>query len=370
MEQARAVPIATLSLFDIPGSLFSVEELKRGHINRTFVGVWEHKGVRRRYVHQVVNHRIFEDIDGLMRNLDIVTGALQKHFEIDGNPGHETTLRIIPTRDGRRYIQDEAGEYWRTFEYIEDTISYDVCPGPDAAREAAAILGRFQRALFPVAPASLIDTIPFFLHGGRRFAAFEGSLKKDQKKRAARASEEINFALRRKELSSALSSALESGAIPARVCHNDMKLNNVLFDKGGRRAICLLDLDTCMAGTPLFDFGDLVRNTAIPCAEDEQDLSKVVVDMDLYAAICEGYMNEMGSSLTPREVELLPYAPRVLAFVLGTRFLTDFLNGDTYFRIHRPEHNLERARTQFAVVEAMERSESRMSEILTSLRPL
>lgn len=364
MEQARAVPIATLELFEIPGKLFSVEELKRGHINRTFVGVWEQNGVRKRYVHQVVNHRIFEDIEGLMRNLDIVTNALQARFARSGNPGKETTLKIIPTKDGRRYIQDEAGEYWRTFEFIEDTISFDVCPGPGAALEAAAILGRFQRALFDVQAASLVDTIPFFLHGGRRFSAFEESLQRDAKKRAGRASREVAFALERKELSSALSSALEAGSIPARVCHNDMKLNNVLFDSEGARAVCLLDLDTCMAGTPLFDFGDLVRNTAIPCAEDEQDLSKVVVDMELYEAICEGYMREMGSELTAREVQLLPYAPRVLAFVLGTRFLTDYLNGDTYFRIHRPEHNLERARTQFAVVEAMERSESRMSEVL------
>ncbi len=368
MEQARAVPIATLSKFDIPGTLFSVEELKRGHINRTFVGVWEDKGVRKRYVHQVVNHRIFEDIEGLMHNLEVVTRTLQSQFDSSPAAGHETTLTLVPTRDGRSYIQDEAGEFWRTFEYIEGTTSYDVCPGPEAAREAAAILGRFQKSLFSVPPSSLADTIPFFLHGGRRFKAFEESLRKDARSRASRARDQVEFALQRKELSGTLSSALESGAIPARVCHNDMKLNNVLFDADGRRAVCLLDLDTCMSGTPLFDFGDLVRNTAIPCAEDEQDLSKVVVDMDLYAAICEGYMNEVGSSLTTREVELLPFAPRVLAFVLGTRFLTDFLNGDTYFRIHRPEHNLERARTQFAVVEAMERSESRMSEILQALR--
>jgi hypothetical protein len=364
MEQARAVPIATLELFDIPGRLISVEELKRGHINRTFVGVWEHKGLRRRYVHQVVNHRIFENIEALMSNLEIVTKALQQHFERSGNLGGESTLKIIATKEGRRYIQDEAGEYWRTFEFIEDTTSYDVCPGSGAAFEAAAILGRFQRALFNVPAASLVDTIPFFLHGGRRFSAFEESLKRDAKKRAIRAAREVQFALQRKELSSVLSSALEAGSIPSRVCHNDMKLNNVLFDNEGRRAVCLLDLDTCMAGTPLFDFGDLVRNTAIPCAEDEQDLSKVVVDMELYEAICQGYMGEMGAELTAQEVKLLPFAPRVLAFVLGTRFLTDYLNGDTYFRTHRPEHNLERARTQFAVVEAMERSESRMSEVL------
>ena len=368
MEQARVVPIATLSLFDIPGNLISVEELKRGHINRTYVGVWEHGGVRKRYVHQVVNHRIFQDIEGMMSNLLLVTDALRASFARGSSPAGDTTLTIIPTRDGASFIQDESGEFWRSFEYIEDTVAHDVCPSPAVAHEAAAILGRFQRALIDVPPSSLVDTIPFFLHGGKRFEAFEDSLKSDAKKRAPNAAREIEFALQRRDLGGVLVAALESKRLPTRVSHNDMKLNNVLFDAGGGCAVCLLDLDTCMAGTPLFDFGDLVRNTAIPCAEDEQDLSKVIVDLDLYEAICAGYMQEMGDVITDAEFALLPFAPRVLAFVLGVRFLTDFLDGDTYFRTHRAQHNLERARTQFAVVEAMERSESRMSDVLRGLR--
>lgn len=368
MEQARVVPIGTLSLFDIPGQIVSVEELKRGHINRTYVAVWEHNGERKRYVHQVVNHRIFQDIDGLMRNLEVVTAALKENFSRATTPSGETTLTIIRTKKGDSYIEDEAGEFWRSFEFIEDTVSYDVCPSPAVAAEAAAILGRFQRALIEVPAASLVDTIPFFHHGGRRLIAFEESLKRDAKRRATEASKEVSFVLKRRDLAGSLVSALESKAIPTRVTHNDMKLNNVLFDTSGQKAVCLLDLDTCMSGTPLFDFGDLVRNTAIPCAEDELDLSKVVVDLELYEAICRGYMQEMGDILTQREFELLPFAPRVLAFVLGVRFLTDYLDGDTYFRIHRAKHNLDRARTQFAVVEAMERNESRMSEILRGLR--
>ena len=368
MEQARVVPIKTLSLFDIPGTLISVEELKRGHINRTYIGVWEADGQRKRYVHQVVNHRIFKDVEGLMKNLEIVTTTQQEHLKRQGSLAAESTLRLIPLRSGASFIQDEVGEFWRTFEYIEDTVAYDVCPGPAVAEEAAAILGRFQRRLLEVPASSLTDTIPFFLHGGKRFDTFEESLKRDVKKRAAEALEQIRFAVKRKELSGLLAAPLESGEIPTRVSHNDMKLNNVLFNSSGEKAVCLLDLDTCMAGTPLFDFGDLVRNTAVPCAEDEQDLSKVVVDMELYEAICRGYMHEMGDALTKRELELLPLAPRMLAFVLGVRFLTDYLDGDTYFRIHRAKHNLERARTQFAIVEAMERSESVMVETLRRAR--
>jgi hypothetical protein len=165
---------------------------------------------------------------------------------------------------------------------------------------------------------------------------------------------EIDFAQSRRELGGALISALERHEIPLRVSHNDMKLNNVLFNSAGDVAICLLDLDTAMAGTPLFDFGDLVRNTAVPCSEDEQDFSKVVVDMELYRSICDGYLSEVGDMLTTTERSLLSVSPRVLALILGVRFLTDYLQGDTYFRIHRPRHNLERARTQFEIVRAME----------------
>jgi Ser/Thr protein kinase RdoA (MazF antagonist) len=290
-----------------------------------------------------------------------VTEALKKDLLAREPIPGETTLTLIRTKNGASYLQDESGEFWRSFEYIENTVSYDVCPSPDVAREAAAILGRFQRALSPVSGSTLKDTIPYFHHGLRRYDAFEKAVRADKEKRMKEARSEIDFAQSRRELGGALISALEKGAIPTRVSHNDMKLNNVLFNAAGEKAICLLDLDTCMAGTPLFDFGDLVRNTAVPCAEDEQDFSKVVVDMDLYSAICDGYLSEVGGMLTNEELALLPVAPRVLALILGVRFLTDFLEGDHYFRIHRPRQNLERARTQFEIVRAMEKLDGAMA---------
>jgi Ser/Thr protein kinase RdoA (MazF antagonist) len=360
MEQARKVPVGVLSNFDIDGQLYSIEELKRGHINRTYVAEWRNGKERRRLVHQVVNHRIFKDIPGLMRNLEIVTQAVAEALQHNAARAHEKTLHIVKTRDGAPFVLDDAGEYWRTFEFLEDTITHDVCPNPAVASEAAAILGRFQGDLIQIAPASLVDTIPHFHNGTNRFSAFEAALEADTHGRADGALEEILFAHARRDLAGMLVSTLESGSIPTRVSHNDMKLNNVLFDASGRSAVCLLDLDTCMAGTPLYDFGDLVRNTAVPCHEDEQDLSKVVVDMGLYRAICSGYLKEAAAFLTPAEVKLLAVAPRVLALTLGVRFLTDYLQGDVYFRIHRDQHNLERARTQFAVVRAMESLEHEM----------
>lgn len=365
MEQSRVIPIDTLKRFSIEGELLEIEELKRGHINRTYVATWGVGSTRKRYVHQVVNHRIFRDIEALMSNLDLVTSQLRAAKRIGALRPDEVTLTLIRSTDGKTYLQDEQGEYWRTFEYLEGTTTYDICPNTAVAREAAGILGRFQRSLLELDPSSVRDTIPHFHHGGKRFEAFELAVKEDAKARANTCLAEVSFALERREFGRILIDNLVSGEITRRVCHNDMKLNNVLFDQRGERAVCLLDLDTCMPGSLLFDFGDLARNTAVPSAEDEQDLSKVSIDMALYEAICEGYLHEVGDFLTPKELQLLAVAPRVLALTLGVRFLTDYLSGDNYFRIHRPLHNLERARAQFQVVRLMERNESEMRRIVS-----
>jgi len=367
MEQARVIPIDVLKRFSIEGDILEIEELKRGHINRTYVATWGSRGSRKRYVHQVVNHRIFRDIEALMNNLDMVTTQLQSARRTGGLRDDEVTLTLVRSVTGETYLQDDQGEYWRTFEYLEGTTTYDVCPSADVAREAAAILGRFQRCLLELDPSLVKDTIPHFHHGGKRFEAFESAVKEDRMNRANSCREDVSFAFERRAFASALIDSLTNGEITRRVCHNDMKLNNVLFDKAGARAVCLLDLDTCMPGSLLFDFGDLARNTAVPSAEDEQDLSKVSIDMDLYSAICDGYLAEMGHLLNQRELMLMPVAPRVLALTLGVRFLTDYLSGDTYFRIHRPHHNLERARAQFQVVRLMESLESRMDRVVKSL---
>lgn len=367
MEQGKTIPIAALKQFAIDGTLVSVEELKRGHINRTYIGVWEEATGRKRYVHQVLNHRIFQDIDGLMRNLELVTRTLKEKQVAGELRPDEQILNLIATRDGATYVQDEVGDYWRTFEYIENTTTYDVCPGTHVAREAAAILGRFQRSLLHLNPATFAETIPFFVDGERRYRVFADTVGADAVNRAASCRSEIDFAVHRAGFGGSLIKAVREGVLPARVTHNDTKLNNVLFNNAGDRAVCLLDLDTCMGATVLYDFGDLVRNTAVPCAEDEQDFSKVVFDMNLYRAICEGYLEEIGAVLSPEERARMASAPRNLALILGVRFLSDYLQGDTYFRIHRPQHNLERAKTQFQIVRMMEELEGEMQRVIEKL---
>jgi hypothetical protein len=366
MEQATSIPVEILTQFAIDGSLISIEELKRGHINRTYVGTWGHGKHRRRYVHQVVNHRIFQDIPGLMRNLDVVTTTLREKRDAGELREDEQTLTLIKARSGETFLQDENGEYWRTFEYIENTVTYDVCPSPAVAHESAAILGRFQRSLLDLDPKHFAETIPYFVDGGRRYSVFEDVISKDPAKRSSNCTQEIEFAMERAAFGGSLIAAVKEGIVPARVSHNDMKLNNVLFGPDGQRAVCLLDLDTCMSGTVLYDFGDLVRNTAVPCAEDEQDFTKVVFDMELYRAICAGYLGEMEACITSAERQRLAAAPRNLALILGVRFLTDYLSGDTYFRIHRKNQNLERARTQFQIVRMMEQLEDEMQRVVLS----
>jgi hypothetical protein len=368
MEQARTIPIDVLREFDIEGKIISVEELKRGHINRTYLAVWEHNGARRRYVHQVVNHRIFPDIPGLMRNLDIVTSTIAKAGIRPGQASKDKTLTVIRARNGASFIRDEAQEFWRSFEFIEDAVSYDLCPGPVVAFEAAAILGRFQVALSELKPDLFVETIPFFTDGKNRYEVFNAIVNRNPMNRVAECLADIDFALERADFGAALVDGVKSGLLPQRIAHNDMKLNNVLFDKGGDRAICLLDLDTCMSGTVVYDFGDMVRNTAVSCAEDEQDLSRVGFDIELFRSICRGYLGETKGMLNSNEVEMLALAPINLALILGVRFLTDYLQGDTYFGIHRSKHNLERARCQFEIVRVMERLEGDMRRVVEEFK--
>lgn len=367
MEQASGVSLEALKQFSIDGELVHIEELKRGHINRTYVGTWTLKEGKRRYVHQVVNHRIFSDIQGLMSNLAVVVASVRSAIQNSQGRTGDVTLDIVPTWDGQPYVQDSKGEYWRTMPFIEKSVSFDVCPSPHVAEEAGAILGRFQRFLLPVDPNKLVETIPLFLNSERRFSALKEAVAADVLSRSGGCIKEIDFALSLETEGRSLNEGLESGRFPSRVSHNDMKLNNVLFEETGTHAICLLDLDTCMAGTVLYDFGDLVRNTAVPCAEDEQDFTKVRVELELYRSICKGYLREAESILTPLERSYLARAPRVLALILGVRFLSDYLSGDTYFRTHRKAHNLERARTQFEIVRAFTRAEEALQAISASV---
>ncbi len=347
-----------VSQFDIGGKLKGIAPLKRGHINETFVSRWENdSGVISDFVHQWINDHVFHDVPSLMSNIAVVTKHISKKIPAGSS---ERTLEIVPSKSGTPYIQDADGEFWRTYKFVDQTTSYHVCQNIEQAREAAKIMGRFHGYLRDLSPTELADTIPFFHHTPRRYQAFERSLRDDRMGRVKLVQREIDFALERKMTGSRIVDGLEKGRLPLRVTHNDMKLNNVLFGESSGQGICLVDLDTVMGGSYLYDFGDLVRNVSIPAAEDEVDLSRVEVDLSYFDALARGYSECVGKELTGEEIELLAVAPRVMALTLGVRFLNDYIDGDHYFKIHKPEHNLIRARTQFKIVASMEAQESAM----------
>ena len=347
--------------FPGPGDLISFEELKTGHINRTYVSSWLGKDLTiTRFVHQLINSEIFRDIPGLMRNVQLVTATLSVRPDSSVD---EKVLEIVPSHAGDSYVFVD-GRYWRTYRFIEGTETFEQSPSSEYAGEAGAILGRFQKRLLECDCSQLIDTIPNFHNARSRYNQLHSAIDADPCGRKESVSQDIATAIRFESKANSLIVGLDDGILPRRVTHNDMKLNNVLFKIGHPHACALVDLDTCMPGTSLFDFGDLVRSVAVTSAEDESNLSRVHIDTELLRAVTEGYLKEFGDNLCLGEQELLAQAPQVLAITLGVRFLTDYINGDTYFRIHRPQHNLERARAQFEVAKKLGESQEVISRLV------
>jgi Ser/Thr protein kinase RdoA (MazF antagonist) len=248
--------------------------------------------------------------------------------------------------------------------FVKDARTVDVCTNPDQAYAAAWAFGDFQASLIDLPGPALHETIPYFHHTPRRFAALEEALRRDPENRAGGARREIDFCLAHRPLASAITDLIAAGRLPERVTHNDTKINNVMLDNQSGAGVCVIDLDTVMTGCALYDFGDMVRTMPRTAAEDEQDLAKVAIDLTLFEALTRGYLAAGRPFLTPRELEELPIAGQVITFTIGIRFLTDYLLGDVYFKIHRPGQNLDRARVQFKMVESMEQQLAAMTAIV------
>lgn len=336
--------MALFENFSRHGALSEVRPLKTGHINKTYIGtVPVTDGEPIQMLHQWINHHVFQDVPGLMRNIIAVTEHL------NAIPG-VSSLKIVTTNDGQPYILDSAGGAWRTYEFIRGTYSLDQCESETVARYSGRALAEFQANLSSFDASQLVETIPFFHDAERRYLALEAALTEDRAARAGLVTSEIQFALSQREALADLIRSLKDGTLPKRVTHNDTKLNNILFSQENGRPVCIVDLDTVMPGSLLFDYGDLLRNIAVQCREDETDLSKVKISLAYFNAASEGYASVMRDVITPDERHFLPQAPILMGQLLGVRFLTDYLNGDTYFRVHYEHHNLDRARCQFAIV--------------------
>lgn len=351
--------------FQYEGVLASEGPYGSGHINDTFLLTFDVEGEgKRNVILQRMNNEVFSDPVGLMENIVGVTSYLRKKIIDDGGDPDRETLNVIPTVDGKDYYVDGAGDYWRSYKFITDATSYDKVEKPEHFYQSAVAFGHFQCMLADYPAETLHETIVGFHDTKARFATFKKVVEEDVMGRAASVEKEIQFVLEHEDVANYSSDLLAKGEIPLRVTHNDTKLNNIMIDNETGKGICVIDLDTVMPGLAMNDFGDSIRFGASTAAEDEMDLSKVSCSMELFDLYAKGFIEGCDGKLTKREIELMPMGAKTMTFECGMRFLTDYLQGDTYFKVHREGHNLDRCRTQFKLVEDMEKKWYTMQEIV------
>ena len=316
-----------------------------GHINRTYLVDSDPRVILQR-----INTAVFKKPEEVMENIMAVTSYLRERIaQRGGNPDKET-LTFLRARDGKPYYKTEEGDYYRAYRFVEDTVSLEAAERPEDFAEAARGFGRFQQMLADFPADKLYETIPLFHDTANRFCQLDDAIAANASGRAESVEKEIAFAMDHRHYARTITDAIADGSVPLRVTHNDTKLNNVLLDKDTMRACCVIDLDTVMPGSLLYDFGDALRFGASTGAEDEQDLDKIHFDLVRFEAFTEGFLSEVGKDLTAKERELLPVSVLMMTLECGIRFLADHINGDVYFGIHRENHNLDRARTQFKLV--------------------
>ncbi|MBS7361889.1 MAG: aminoglycoside phosphotransferase family protein [Oscillospiraceae bacterium] len=364
-EQQPTFPLEEIiKNFNIDGEYIGYYLSNDGHINNTFVLEFDDGlGKIKSYLLQLINTNVFKNPDELMENIVGVTEHLRKIVVDNGGDPERECLNVYFTSDGKPYYRDADGNCWRCYNFITGAHSCQSIDDPETFANAARAFGKFQCLLADYPSETLHETIPNFHNTLSRFADFEKAVSDNIAGRADSVRDEIDFVLARRDDAGVLVKLLEKGKLPLRVTHNDTKLNNVMFDNETDEGICVIDLDTVMPGLSLYDFGDSIRFGANTAAEDEKDLSKVSLSLPLYREYTAGYLSTAGQSLTPTEVEYLPFSAKLMTFECGMRFLTDYLNGDTYFRIAYDDHNLDRCRTQFRLVEDMERKMEDMKAI-------
>ena len=342
--------------FMLQGNPTYCERYGNGHINETYLLKTD---APHAYILQKINQRVFRDVDALMGNISAVTRYLAKK---DADPRH--VLTIVPTLDGATCARDEAGECWRVYEFVTHSVCLDRAESADDFYQSAVAFGRFQNMLADFPAHTLSETIARFHDTPSRYAALHAAMQADEKGRLGEVKPELDFVLAREAEAATLMMLLAKGELPLRVTHNDTKLNNVMLDEAERTPLCVIDLDTVMPGLVANDFGDSIRFGASTALEDEKELDKVTLSLPLYETFSRGFVSLCGERLTPLEKETLPMGAKLMTLECGVRFLTDYLQGDVYFSIHRPEHNLDRCRTQFKLVADMEHKWDEMRTII------
>ena len=353
-----------LGAFDFPATLVGAVRYGQGHINDTFCVLCQpQEGDCIRFILQGLSMAAFPRQDELMENFVGITSYLRDKVIAEGGDPLRETLSLVKTKDGKGYYTDATGKAWRLTPFVENTDCYQTAT-PELFEASARAFGRFQYMLRDYPAETLHESIVNFHNTEDRFAKFEAALAADKMGRAKEVEAEVKFAMERKADCSVALQALRDGKLPLRVTHNDTKLNNILIDRVTKEGICVIDLDTTMPGLSINDFGDSIRFGANHSKEDEKDLSKVNFDIELYEAYTRGFMEGAQGGLTKAELEYLPWGAKLMTLECGIRFLTDYLDGDNYFRIHYPEQNLDRTRTQFKLVSDMEQQWEAMAAVV------
>ena len=354
--------VEILKNFCIEDEILKIEPYGGGHINDTFRITCPDK----KYILQRINHKIFKNPGHVMENIINICDHIRIKLKENGEDETRGTLTFIPTKDGDS-LSIHNGNYYRMYLFVEDAVSYQTIENPMHFYSAGKAFGKFQNMLADFPAEKLHETIVNFHNTVDRLEKLKTAIKEDKAGRSASVTEEINFVLDRADKCGIVMNLLNSGEIPLRVTHNDTKLNNILMDGNTGEAICVIDLDTVMPSTLLCDFGDAIRFGANTAEEDEKDLTKIDINIDLFEKFTKGFLESTKSSITPKEVEYLAFSAQLLTLECGMRFLTDYLDGDVYFKIHREGHNLDRARNQFKLVKEMENHEDEMKKIVNDI---
>jgi len=353
--------------FQVQASPFKIKPYGSGHINDTFLVEFQGQKKSEAIILQRINHLIFLDPPGIIDNITRVTNHIRQKLIARHLPEEEISRRVltlIPTKDGENYIKDDNGNYWRIYKFIQGTRSDNTVQSPTHAFQVAYTFAQFLYYLRDLPGPPLNETIRDFHHGSKRFDFFQSVLAQDTLNRATSARQEIDFLLAQADIFKVIPELIQKGEIPNRVSHNDTKVNNVLLDESSGEGLCVIDLDTVMPGTSLYDFGDLARSTLSSKAEDERDLSEVHVEIPVFKALVKGFLSGSHHSLTTAEHHHLVLSTHLMSLMIGMRFLTDHLQGDTYFKIHRHNQNLDRCRRQFKLVQSIIEHQEEMMNLI------
>jgi aminoglycoside phosphotransferase (APT) family kinase protein len=352
-------------LFDMRADFVSAARYGSGHINDTYCAYYDQAGQRIRYIHQRLSTEAFKKPIELMENVDrVTTHALSELLKNDDPEARRRTLTCIPSVKGTPHAIDATGNCWRTYPFIERARTYDTIESEAQATEAARAFGEFQKLAATLPGEPLHETIPGFHNTKQRFQHLVAAIEADTENRAASVKTEIEWYMSQEAEGCKVVDMLENGELPIRVTHNDTKLNNVMLDDVTGEGICVIDLDTTMPGSAIYDFGDMIRTATSPVAEDEKDVSLVTMRMPMFEALVKGYLASAGSFMTDNERSLLAFSGKLLSMECGCRFLTDYLKGDAYFKIHRDGHNVDRTRTQIALAESIDSQMDKMEALV------